>query len=87
MVAFFFIFRFYHAAAAIQITLQQAVHHHIRITTDGRGEMCIIFKGQTIVADIFCRITGFLHRTDSQCLDQVLFRLIVYFIQQTVQVA
>ncbi len=39
------------------------------------------------MADILCRITCFLHRADCQCFNQIFFRFIMYFIQQTVQVA
>ena len=46
--------------------------------------MSIIIECQSVVTDVMCRITGFLHSTDRHGLNQILFLLSMYIIQQMV---
>ena len=58
--------------AAILIFRQQTMHHHVGITTDGRGEMGVVVEGESIVSDIMHTVLGLHHRPQSHCLDGIL---------------
>ena len=60
------------------------MHHHVGVATDRRGEMRIIVEGQSIMADVLRGVTGFLHGSDRNGLDQVLFRTALHLVQQTI---
>ena len=64
-----------HAAAAAQIALQQAVHHHVGVAAYGRCEMGVVVKAQAVVADIGGGIHGLGHRADGQGGEEILLAL------------
>ena len=47
--------------------------HDIRIAPDGGSEMAIVFKAQSVMADIFCRVDGFGHGPDAELFEHMLF--------------
>ena len=55
-----------HAASALCIAIEQAVHHHIGIAANGRCEMGVVVESQAIVAHIGGRIGGFRHRANGK---------------------
>ena len=73
--------------AAIEITLEQAVDHHVGIAPDGRSEMGVMAEGQSIVADVVGRIDSLGHGPDGDGRDHVFFGRALDFIEHFVDVA
>ena len=67
-----------------EVFLQQAVYHHIGVTSDRRGEVGIVVECQPVVSYVLGRIYGFRHRAQGDGLDQVLFRFVFYLTQKRV---
>ena len=65
---------------------QQAVHHHVRVPADRRGEVRVVIEGQPVVSDIRSRISRFGHRPDRKCRNEVLLLFAVNVRHQLVDV-
>ncbi len=47
--------------AAVEIVLQQTVHHHVGVAADGRGEVGVIVERKTVVPYVVRGVDGFRH--------------------------
>ena len=68
-----------------KIVCQKPVHHHVRITADRRGEMCVIFECKSVMAEVFGIIAGLGHGPERKKLDRIIFRCVLGGSEQVVQ--
>ena len=68
----------------VEVLREQAVHHHVGVAADGRGEVRVVVEGQAVVADVVHGVACLLHGADGDGLDEVLLLLALYVVQQVV---
>ena len=54
------------------IAFKQAVHHHVGIAADGRGEVGVVVEAEAVVADVLGGVDSLGHRTDGERRQEVL---------------
>ncbi len=57
----------------VQEALEEAVHHHVGVATDGGGEVRVVVKGEAVVPDVLGAVNGFGHGADREGLEHVGF--------------
>ena len=85
MVAQFFVLVGLGGAPSGFVAGEEAVHHQVGITADGRGEMGVIVKRQAVVPDVMDGVAGFLHGAERYRLDEVLLFLARHVAEQAVE--
>ena len=50
-----------HAAASGEVSLEEAVDHHVGVPADGRGEVGVVVEPEAVVADVLGGVYGLCH--------------------------
>ena len=53
-------------SAAVEVTLEETVNHHVGVTADGRGEVGIVVEGQSVVTDVVGGVYSLSHGADGE---------------------
>ena len=72
---------------AVEVSIQHAVEHQVRVSADGAGEMCVVFAGEGVMPDGFRGVFRHLHGLEHREIDGIAFRLSAQMFQEFLQIA
>ena len=64
---------------------EKTMHHRVRITTDGGGEVGVVIEGKSVVSDIMHAVLCLHHGSQGYGLDELLLLLALTFVHKGIE--
>ena len=64
---------------------EKTMHHRVRITTDGGGEVGVVIEGKSVVSYIVHALLSLHHGTQGDGIDELLLLLALTFVHKGIE--